>query len=182
VSDANYARVVKHFGETGAVDLIGVIGYYTLVSDDPQRRPRPHAGRRAGAAAAARMTSDRDASRLTRDLLRFDTVTRRAGARLARHAGALLEAWGFRVELPRVRRRAHQRGRAGGRSDAKARCASPGTSTPSRSNGGVGRATPYRRDRRRPSLRRGSSDMKAGVAAILSPRRRRGEVPGTPGV
>ena len=32
VSDANYARVVGHFGETGAVDLIGVIGYYTLVS------------------------------------------------------------------------------------------------------------------------------------------------------
>jgi 4-carboxymuconolactone decarboxylase len=32
VSDANYARVAKHFGETGAVDLIGVIGYYTLVS------------------------------------------------------------------------------------------------------------------------------------------------------
>ena len=32
VSDANYARVVKHFGETGAVDLIGVVGYYTLVS------------------------------------------------------------------------------------------------------------------------------------------------------
>jgi 4-carboxymuconolactone decarboxylase len=32
VSDANYAKVVKHFGERGAVDLIGVIGYYTLVS------------------------------------------------------------------------------------------------------------------------------------------------------
>jgi len=32
VSDASYARVVKHFGEAGAVDLIGVIGYYTLVS------------------------------------------------------------------------------------------------------------------------------------------------------
>src|SRR5262252_7136641 len=32
VSDDNYARVVQHFGEAGAVDLIGVIGYYTLVS------------------------------------------------------------------------------------------------------------------------------------------------------
>lgn len=32
VDDATYARVVKHFGERGAVDLIGVIGYYTLVS------------------------------------------------------------------------------------------------------------------------------------------------------
>ena len=32
VSDENYARVLKHFGECGAVDLIGVVGYYTLVS------------------------------------------------------------------------------------------------------------------------------------------------------
>jgi 4-carboxymuconolactone decarboxylase len=32
VSDAAYARVVEHFGERGAVDLIGVVGYYTLVS------------------------------------------------------------------------------------------------------------------------------------------------------
>src|SRR5262249_9952577 len=32
VSDAAYARVAKHFGERGAVELIGVIGYYTLVS------------------------------------------------------------------------------------------------------------------------------------------------------
>jgi 4-carboxymuconolactone decarboxylase len=32
VSDSAYAAVVKHFGERGVVDLIGVIGYYTLVS------------------------------------------------------------------------------------------------------------------------------------------------------
>ena len=32
VSDDNYARVLKLFGERGAVDLVGVIGYYTLVS------------------------------------------------------------------------------------------------------------------------------------------------------
>ena len=32
VSDVNYARVVEHFSERGAVDLIGIIGYYTLVS------------------------------------------------------------------------------------------------------------------------------------------------------
>jgi len=32
VSDAAYAAAVKHFGERGTVDLIGVIGYYTLVS------------------------------------------------------------------------------------------------------------------------------------------------------
>jgi 4-carboxymuconolactone decarboxylase len=32
VSDANYARMVERFGERGAVDLIGIVGYYTLVS------------------------------------------------------------------------------------------------------------------------------------------------------
>ena len=32
VSDAAYANVVKRFGERGAVDLIGVSGYYTMVS------------------------------------------------------------------------------------------------------------------------------------------------------
>jgi 4-carboxymuconolactone decarboxylase len=32
VSDASYARVLDLFGERGVVDLIGVCGYYTLVS------------------------------------------------------------------------------------------------------------------------------------------------------
>ncbi len=32
VSDAAYAAVVERFGERGAVDLIGISGYYTLVS------------------------------------------------------------------------------------------------------------------------------------------------------
>jgi ABC-type molybdate transport system substrate-binding protein/alkylhydroperoxidase family enzyme len=32
VSDAAYATLVKRFGERGAVDLIGVSGYYTMVS------------------------------------------------------------------------------------------------------------------------------------------------------
>ena len=32
VSDATYAAAVKRFGERGVVDLIGVSGYYTLVS------------------------------------------------------------------------------------------------------------------------------------------------------
>jgi 4-carboxymuconolactone decarboxylase len=32
VTDATYSRVVERFGERGAVDLIGVSGYYTLVS------------------------------------------------------------------------------------------------------------------------------------------------------
>ena len=43
VSDANYARVVERFGERGAVDLIGIIGYYTLVSMvlNVERHPLP---------------------------------------------------------------------------------------------------------------------------------------------
>jgi 4-carboxymuconolactone decarboxylase len=43
VSDSAYAAVVKHFGERGAVDLIGVIGYYTLVSMilNVERHPLP---------------------------------------------------------------------------------------------------------------------------------------------
>jgi 4-carboxymuconolactone decarboxylase len=32
VSDATYERVVKRFGEKGAVDLAGLIGYYSFVS------------------------------------------------------------------------------------------------------------------------------------------------------
>lgn len=32
LSDATYARVVKHFGEAGAFELLALVGYYTLVS------------------------------------------------------------------------------------------------------------------------------------------------------
>ena len=32
VSDATYADAVKHFGERGIMDIIGIIGYYDLVS------------------------------------------------------------------------------------------------------------------------------------------------------
>jgi 4-carboxymuconolactone decarboxylase len=32
VSDANYARVKDRFGERGVMDLVGAIGYYSLVS------------------------------------------------------------------------------------------------------------------------------------------------------
>jgi 4-carboxymuconolactone decarboxylase len=43
VSDSVYAAVVQHFGERGVVDLIGVIGYYTLVSMvlNVERHPLP---------------------------------------------------------------------------------------------------------------------------------------------
>lgn len=32
VSDARYQAVIKYFGETGVVELVGVLGYYALVS------------------------------------------------------------------------------------------------------------------------------------------------------
>ncbi len=32
VSDANYAAALEKFGERGVIDLVGVSGYYTLVS------------------------------------------------------------------------------------------------------------------------------------------------------
>jgi 4-carboxymuconolactone decarboxylase len=46
VSDAAYDAVVKRFGERGAVDLIGIIGYYTLVSMvlNVERHPLPEGG------------------------------------------------------------------------------------------------------------------------------------------
>ena len=46
------------------------------------------------------MKSDQDAVGLTRDLLRFDTINPPGQERAcARHAGALLEGWGFRAKL-----------------------------------------------------------------------------------
>lgn len=32
VSDATYARMVEHVGQLGAVDLVGILGYYALIS------------------------------------------------------------------------------------------------------------------------------------------------------
>ena len=46
VSDAAYAAVLEKFGERGAVDLIAISGYYTLVSMvlNVERRPIPGGG------------------------------------------------------------------------------------------------------------------------------------------
>ena len=32
VSDETYAAAVKEFGDEGTVDLVGILGYYTLIS------------------------------------------------------------------------------------------------------------------------------------------------------
>lgn len=47
VSDANYKAVVDKFGERGAIDLIGVMGYYSLVSMvlNVDRVPIPEGGK-----------------------------------------------------------------------------------------------------------------------------------------
>ena len=47
VSDANYKAVVDKFGERGAVDLIGVMGYYSLVAMvlNVDRVPIPDGGK-----------------------------------------------------------------------------------------------------------------------------------------
>src|SRR5882672_917927 len=153
--------------------------------DDPQRRPRPHAGRRAGAAAAARMTSDRDAVTLTRDLLRFDTVNPPGQERAcARHAGALLEAWGFRVDYHEYAEgRTSVVARAGG-SDAKAPLCLTGHIDTVALGTAAWTRDPFSGETDGDRLYgRGSSDMKAGVAAILlAARKLAAKLPGTPGV
>jgi 4-carboxymuconolactone decarboxylase len=47
VSDASYKAVVDKFGERGAIDLIGVMGYYSLVSMvlNVDRVPIPEGGK-----------------------------------------------------------------------------------------------------------------------------------------
>ena len=47
VSDASYKAVVDKFGERGAVDLIGVTGYYSLVAMvlNVDRVPIPDGGK-----------------------------------------------------------------------------------------------------------------------------------------
>ncbi|MBV8753721.1 MAG: hypothetical protein JO328_12755 [Hyphomicrobiales bacterium] len=47
VSDASYKAVVDKFGERGAIDIIGVMGYYSLVSMvlNVDRVPIPEGGK-----------------------------------------------------------------------------------------------------------------------------------------
>ena len=129
--------------------------------------------------------SDQDAVALTRDLLRFDTVNPPGQEReCARHAGALLEGWGYRVDYHEYAEgRTSVVARAGG-SDAKAPlCLTGHTDTVAL---GV---SPWTRDPFAGEsdgdriYGRGSSDMKAGIAAILlAARTVSKKLTGTPGV
>jgi len=131
------------------------------------------------------MMSDQDAVALTRDLLRFDTVNPPGREReCARHAGALLEGWGYRVEYHEyAEERTSVIARAGG-SDAKPPlCLTGHTDTVAL---GV---SPWTRDPFAGEsdgdrlYGRGSSDMKAGIAAILlAARTVSKKLSGTPGI
>ena len=126
-----------------------------------------------------------DAVRLTKDLLRFDTVNPPGRERdCARHAGALLQDWGFRVEYHEYEEgRTSVIARAGGQAGKDPLCMTGhldvvplGTRRWSKD--------PFSGETDGDRLYgRGTSDMKAGVAAILvAARAFAKKLEGTPGL
>ena len=129
--------------------------------------------------------SEQNAIALTQSLLRFDTVNPPGRERdCARHVGALLEGWGFRVEYHEFEEaRTSVIARAGGTDSKPPLCLTGHIDTVPL---GV---TPWSRDPFAGETDgdrlygRGSSDMKAGVAAILlAARNLAKKLSGTPGV
>jgi succinyl-diaminopimelate desuccinylase len=131
------------------------------------------------------MNRARDAVALTRDLLRFDTINPPGQEReCARHAGALLEGWEFRVDYHEYAEgRTSVVARAGG-SDAKAPLCLTGHIDTVALGSAAWTRDPFSGETDGDRLYgRGSSDMKAGVAAILlAARSVAAKLPGTPGV
>jgi succinyl-diaminopimelate desuccinylase len=129
--------------------------------------------------------SERDAVELTRALLRFDTVNPPGQEReCARHAGALLEGWGYRIDFHEY---------AEGRTSVVARAGGSASKPPLCLTGHIDTVAlgvaPWTRDPFTGETDgdrlygRGSSDMKAGVAAILlAARNLAKKLSGTPGV
>src|SRR5690242_933806 len=126
-----------------------------------------------------------DAVALTQTLLRFDTVNPPGRERAcARHAGALLEQWGFHVDFHEYAEgRTSVVARAGGSSSKPPLCLTGHLDTVAL---GV---SPWTRDPFAGETDgdrlygRGSSDMKAGVAAILLAARSLSQrLAGTPGI
>ena len=129
--------------------------------------------------------TDQDAISLTKSLLRFDTVNPPGRERdCARHAGAMLQEWGFSVEFFEY---------AEGRTSVVARAGGNAAKPPLCLTGHLdvvplgARAwskDPFAGETDGDRLYgRGSSDMKAGVAAILLAARAYGKrLSGTPGV
>jgi succinyl-diaminopimelate desuccinylase len=129
--------------------------------------------------------SQRDAVALARELLRIDTVNPPGREReCARHVGSLLEGWGFHVEYHEfAEKRTSVVARAGGSDGKPPLCLTGHIDTVAL---GV---SPWTRDPFAGETDgdrlygRGSSDMKAGVAAILlAARNTAKKLPGTPGI
>ncbi|HKW38827.1 MAG TPA: M20 family metallopeptidase [Burkholderiales bacterium] len=128
---------------------------------------------------------EQDAVGLTQTLLRFDTVNPPGQERAcARHAGALLEGWGFRVDYHEYAEgRTSLVARAGGSAAKPPLCLTGHIDTVALGTAAWTR-DPFAGETDGDRLYgRGSSDMKAGVAAILLAARSVAKrLPGTPGV
>jgi succinyl-diaminopimelate desuccinylase len=126
-----------------------------------------------------------DAVSLTKTLLRFDTINPPGREReCARHAGRLLEEWGFKVEYHEYdEARTSVIARAGG-SDKKAPLCLTGHIDTVALGAAAWTKDPFAGEAEGDRLYgRGSSDMKAGVAAILlAARSFAGKLAGSPGV
>jgi succinyl-diaminopimelate desuccinylase len=126
-----------------------------------------------------------DAIALTRELLRFDTINPPGQERAcARHAGALLEGWGFHVDYHEYAEgRTSVVARAGGSASKPPLCLTGHIDTVALGTAAWTR-DPFSGEADGDRLYgRGSSDMKAGVAAILlAARDLAKKLAGTPGV
>src|SRR2546427_10513257 len=137
-----------------------------------------------GEVSSVRM-SEQDAIALTRALLRFETVNPPGRERdCARHAGALLEQWGFRVEYHEyAEARTSVIARAGG-SPSKAPLCLTGHLDVVPLGARAWTRDPFAGETQGDRLYgRGSSDMKAGVAAmLLASRNISKKISNTPGI
>ena len=129
--------------------------------------------------------NEQDAVDLTQTLLRFDTINPPGQERAcARHAGALLEQWGFRVDYHEYAEgRTSVVARAGGSDSKPPLCLTGHIDTVALGTTAWTR-DPFAGETDGDRLYgRGSSDMKAGLAAmLLAARNLAGKLSGTPGV
>jgi succinyl-diaminopimelate desuccinylase len=129
--------------------------------------------------------SGSDPISLTRSLLRFDTVNPPGRERdCARYAGSLLEEWGYKVDYYEYADTRTSVIARGGGSDAKAPLCLTGHLDVVPIGSRAWTRDPFSGESDGDRLYgRGSSDMKAGVAAILlAARSMAKKLPGTPGV
>src|SRR5437773_3761201 len=129
--------------------------------------------------------SEQDAIALTRALLRFETVNPPGRERdCARHAGALLARWGYRVEYHEyAEARTSVIARAGGAPSRAPLCLTGHLDVVPLGSNAWSR-DPFAGETQGDRLYgRGSSDMKAGVAAmLLAAKNLARKISGTPGI